>query len=665
VLDTSCPTLSQLESINLQQIKTPHGHVYRATIFPSSQGRSVALYYLREQFLGPRIQVPDGCTCQQRNCSDCPVTSAQVLDPLHRFFECARRVQDGIACAAPPGIDPANVPEIVLSASLALLDPNAQNGNILISTRKCENCDFRYSSSLRGQNLASVDVRGSDFSNADLGDTILDHADARNAIFDSLVTNEPFSGHPAPHVSFVGTKLSGTRFAYERTVISQTQEVVFNRSAQLGAANFSGADITGAAFPRARLEGATLNGATATGATLRLARLSALLPAAPETDFCELPDTTACAALGETACAASLDGIVGTGLDLRGVRMAGVSLRGADLTNASLGGVEAYAADFGPDASMKSTILTGTHFTNAGLRCANFERAAGTRPDFTGARMTHAFLGHAALPSAILTGAQLDPANLGSANLSDAFLARSTDGLVDAAKLTRAYMKDAVLDGADLSGADLRFVSWYSLGSSCPGPSCAGAREGAVMDGTDFTCAQMQHADFSGARMRGALLSSASLSGATLLQAGSATVDLGPDGANHAQLVRADLRGADLAGANLTGANLSSALVLSAKGPTFGVWAAKDPGHYEQALVLPPSDECAALTGNSAWLGQHTCVAVTGNATATPLVTTGGTTCPDDSRTTQSVGCGAIAPDNPTWNPVPKPSPAIPDCSLE
>lgn len=659
-LDTSCPTLAQMESINLQQIKTPHGLAYRTTIFPS-QGRSIALYYTRDDFLGPRIQVPDSCTCRQQNCSDCPVTNARLLDPLHYFFECARRVQDGLECTFPP--------EIALSASLSLLDPNAQNGNILITTNTCENCDFRHSTSLRGQNLSSVDVRGSDFSNADLGDTIFDRADARNAIFDSLITNEPFSGHPAPHVSFAGAKLTGARFAYERTVIPQTLAFIFNRAAQLAAATFSGADLTNATFPRARLEGADLSQAAVAGASFRRARLSLLLPAPPETDFCEPPDTSACDAIGQVPCAANLDGIVGD-LDLREARMAGVSIRGSDLTGAHLEDVEAYAADFGPDALQASTILTGTHFNDSDLRCTNFDRAAGTQPDFTSARLTHAYLGKVALPRAILRGAQLDPANLASANLSDAVLSASPDGTVGPAKLTNAYMGPAenktsnggtVLDGADLSGADLSFVAWYSFGSCVD--NCAGAREGAVLDGTDLTCARLQHADFSGSSMRGATLSFASLSGAKFT--GGTPIDLGPDATNHTQLVRADLRAAELDKANLAGANLSSALVLSAKGPTFGVWAAKDPGHYEEAQVISPSNECSALTGDSDWLEQHVCVPVTGNATTTPLATTGGTTCPDGTQTTQSVGCGMIAAANPAWNPVPKPLPPIPDCPLE
>jgi uncharacterized protein YjbI with pentapeptide repeats len=644
-LPSSCSYLSFLESINLQQVKTPLGLRYRLSIFPA-QGHTVALYYTRENFLGPRIQVPDSCICRQSNCSDCSASSPTFLDPLHVFFECARRLQDGFECNLPP--------EVTLKSSLSLLDPNAQNGNILISTNKCENCDFRHSSALSGQNLSGVDVRSSDFSNADLSGTILDGADARNAIFDSVLTTKP--------VSMVGAKLSGARFGYERTLIPDTLEAVFNHAAQLRGADFSNSDLTAATFPRARLSGAKFVGANLTDVKMRLAGLSSLLPPAEEITYCEPAATSACDDLDpSTNCAANMDGVTGVRLDLRGAQMAGVSLRSANLSDALIEGVEAYGADFGRNTSNVSTRLDGTQFDGSGLRCANFDHAAGTSTDFTKARMNYAYLGNAALPRAILTETQLAPANLGNANLSDAFLAGSADGSLSAANLDNAYMFNAVLDGAVLSGATLSNVSWYSY-ASCTG-SCASA-QGAVLSGTDLTCARLPHLNFSdAASMRGVTLTAASLGGANI-SAGSNVVDLGPDGDNKSMLNGADLRAANLSGAALIAANLRGALVLSSTRSPFGVWAAADPGHYQSALVPPASGACGAAA-DIRWQCQQNCVSVTGSLTSTPIVTTGGTTCPDNSQTTQTVGCGQIVPENPSWNPVPTPQPPIADCSLQ
>ena len=644
-IPASCSYLAFLESINLRQIATPTGMRYRLSIFPA-QGRTVALYYTGENFLGPRIQVPDSCVCRQPSCSDCAGSSPPFLDPLHFFFECARRIQDGFECTLPP--------ELTLNSSLSLLDPNTQNGNILISTNTCENCDFRHSSALSGQNLSGVDVRGSDFSNADLSGTVLDGADARNAIFDSLVTNRP--------LSMVGAKLSGARFGYERTLIPDTLEVVYNHAAQLRGADFSYSDLTAATFPRARLAGAKFVGANLTDVKMRLAGLSSLLPPAQEITYCEPADTSACDVLDQsTACAANLDGATGIRLDLRGAQLAGVSLRSTDLSDALLEGIEAYGADFGRSTSDVSTRLDRTQFFGSGLRCANFDHAVGTSTDFTKARMTYAYLGNAALPRAILTETQLAPANLGNANLSDAFLAGSADGSLSAANLDHAYMFNTVLDRAVLSGATLSNVSWYSY-SSCSG-NCASA-QGAVLSGTDLMCARLPHLDFSDAKsMRGVTLTNASLGGANI-PAGSNVIDFGPDGDNKSMLNGADLRAANLSGAALIAANLRGALVLSTTRSPIGVWAAADPGHYESALVLPTSGACGAAT-DIRWQCQQNCIAVTGSLTTTPAATTGGTTCPDGTQTTQSVGCGQIAPENPSWNPVPTPLPPIADCSLQ
>ncbi len=311
ILPTSCSYLDFLGLINLSAPSGGMEYVY--SIFPA-QGRTVALYYTGEDFLGPRIQVPDSCICRQPGCSDCSVQPLRFLDPLDVFFQCASRYQQNLECTLPS--------EFTLNSSLSLLDPNAQNGNILISTNTCENCDFRHSSALSGQSLSGVDVRGSDFSNADLSGTILDGADARNAIFDSLVTNRP--------LSMVGAKLNGARFGYERTLIPDTLEVVNNHAAQHRGADFSYSDLTAATFPRARLSGARFVGANLTDVKMRLAGLSSLLPPAQEITYCEPADKSACDVLDpSTACAATMDGATGVRLDLRGAQMAGVSLRGS------------------------------------------------------------------------------------------------------------------------------------------------------------------------------------------------------------------------------------------------------------------------------------------------------------------------------------------------
>jgi uncharacterized protein YjbI with pentapeptide repeats len=642
-IPASCPSLqAALGALNMD----PSIRTYRTIVVPS-QGRSVALYYLAENFLGPRLQVPDSCQCKQAGCTDCPVSNARLIDPLFHFFNCLSLNQRGMECTLPPAF--------TLSASLSLLDANAQNGDILISTRTCTNCDFRYSDALRGQNLSNVNVAFSDFTNADLSGTILNGADAHSAIFDSVVTDTP--------VDLSNAKLAGARFGYERTVIPLTQQVIFNRAAQLQGALYRNSDLSGATFPRARLFGADFSNADLSQAGMRRSDLSALLPAPPDTDFCEAPADDVCEALGTQNCAAGFDGALATDVALEGARMVGVSMRGTDLSNAMLDGVEAYAADFGPDAAGTSTRLDGTSFALARLRCPNFDRAVGSQTNFTDARMTHAFLGKAALPRAILSGAQLDPANLGGVNLTDATLTISRDGQVGPAKLTNAYMKDAILDGANLSGADLSFVSWYSL-SSTSSELRAGARDGAVMSGTVLTCARLQHIELDGSTLRGANLSSASLSGASLQSSGGNPVDLGPFVENSenipSRLVRADLRAADLSGANLTGADLTNAPVLSSDSGLFGVWAAADPGHYDSPLVLPPDSECTDLAGNMAWEDQQTCVAVTGDATKDPLVTTPSTTCPSGSKF--GAGCGVISPLNPAWNPTPPPQPPIGDC---
>lgn len=155
-------------------------------------------------------------------------------------------------------------------------------------------------------------------------------------------------------------------------------------------------------------------------------------------------------------------------------------------------------------------------------------------------------------------------------------------GLLHAAKLYRADLRDAHLSAADLRAANLEHTKLTGALLEKADLSAA-LLQGADLAGADLRAAQLVGADLTGANLQGAKPQGANFAGASLREANL----------QDAVLDAAVFRGASLEGATLTGAKYSSNTILpdgTAWHPEADVARFTDPAHdkfYAVTVQMP------------------------------------------------------------------------------
>lgn len=262
--------------------------------------------------------------------------------------------------------------------------------------------------------------------------------------------------------------------------------------------------------------------------------------------------------------------------DLSNLDLSGLDLRECMLEGASLAG-----------ATLVGTILTGALLSGANLSRARLSSANLVLADLTGADLSAADLTFADLSGATAIRATLKGADLsnGRADLAIFVEAGLAGAKLAAASLTGADFSGADLAGADLSGADLSEATVSDArgaGANFKGATLLKLRasgktdlrqgkfggvkapesmwEGAMLDGADFSEAELPFALFESASLRKARFNQADLRKAEFRKAVLAGASL-----LRADLLQASLAGVDLDGADLSGANLYQVEFLGAK----------------------------------------------------------------------------------------------------
>lgn len=198
--------------------------------------------------------------------------------------------------------------------------------------------------------------------------------------------------------------------------------------ADLKEADLSYATFTRSNLDRVDLSGANLTGAIITGAVLSWANLTGAI--LREAKFKEVKfsgaNLTKANLRGANLTKANLNGANLTKANLRGANLSGASLYEADLSEANL-----FVADLS-EADLSGAVITEAYLSGANLSKANFKGAKLDRinlnrtdlsgKDFSGADLSESKLIKANLSGANLSGANLTKANLRGANLSGANL---------------------------------------------------------------------------------------------------------------------------------------------------------------------------------------------------------------------------------------------------
>jgi len=259
------------------------------------------------------------------------------------------------------------------------------------------------------------------------------------------------------------------------------------------------------------------------------------------------------------------------GLDLSGLDLRRLKFRGAVLKNARLRSARLDGAD------LTGAVLAGVNLNDCSLLEAGAERADFAGCDLTGGDLTGAALREADFTGSKLTGAKLVRVQAESALFIECDFAEATleEGSFPQAdfsgsKLAGVSLRGATLAGAsaygvsargaDLSGADLtKFRAGERAdlaGLRCPGVRASGSVwESCVLDGADFSLADLRQSNFA----------DASLVGVTFLRADLRKARLPEADLTNAVLVKANLFQALLEGARLTHADLKGACLYEAE----------------------------------------------------------------------------------------------------
>jgi uncharacterized protein YjbI with pentapeptide repeats len=282
---------------------------------------------------------------------------------------------------------------------------------------------------------------------------------------------------------------------------------------------------------------------------------------------------------GLTLDGATLQGADLSGSDLRAASLVGAVLTGARLSDADLGGVKLDDARMS-ECELANASLRGASLAGADLTAAGMEGVDLTEADLTGAVLERAVLrrasliransGDAVFVGADFTGALLRDGGFDGSDFSEAVLDEvdARDASFGAAEFGGVRAVRAVFMGASMTGlraadaldmSESNFSQIQAAESIWTGATLTGADFGyALLDGADFTDADLGRANLSAARLRAARFANADLTSAWLIQA-----DIFEGNFERANLTGADLRGANLYGAELLDAQLQDALTES------------------------------------------------------------------------------------------------------
>lgn len=279
------------------------------------------------------------------------------------------------------------------------------------------------------------------------------------------------------------------------------------------------------------------------------------------------------------------------------LRRDALDLRGANLSRDRL-------APFAREAGWWDADREGLNLAGAEMPNSTLEQA-----DLTGATLKRARLPGALARSADFSGALIEEADFGKADLSGARFVGVAGGQADftEAMLEDASFRDAslrfarlprsLLDGADFSGADLWGADF--TGADADYTTFRGAR----LDEVTLSDTNLTHADFEGAsltkaRLVGSRLRNAKLTGAKLDGADLSGADLAGATLVRLDLTSCALRGARFAGAWLNGTRFRAAQIGEAVGEEIA-------GDYEAAkasyLALEQNFESIGSRDEAGW----------------------------------------------------------------
>ncbi|PWG63255.1 DUF2169 family type VI secretion system accessory protein [Spiribacter halobius] len=471
-----------------------------------------------------------------------PVEAEDPFPPeLAEQLEALRQPQE--AAEAAPAEAPALSPEVEAEAQRILGE---------IEAREKAEAEEQQAEEWTRERVIAAAAEGESLAGADLGG--LDLSRHRFGAAD-------FRGARLGGTDFTGSELTGACFRDCLMDGARLDGGLLARAdlggAQLDGASLLHADLSGAVLQAARLSGATLDDADLTAADCALAtfaRASLVGASLARARLAEADLSTArldrarlggCQAGKAVLAGAFLGDADLRGADLQEATLAEASLPHAQLENANLAGAD-LASAFLRDAVLREAILTGADFGGADLRGAILERVSAADADFTGARMEGCSFRAAMLSGAWLSSAALDGADFQGSDCTDLQL--------DGTSLRRARFPDADITtlrgsaGADFSDADFR----GSHGREA-------VFEGCVLDGADFSCADLEGANFIHCSAVDADFTAADMPFArfTLARCRGARFD-------SANLFEGSLEGADLTGAYINGANFYGVELLDA-----------------------------------------------------------------------------------------------------
>lgn len=273
---------------------------------------------------------------------------------------------------------------------------------------------------LTGADLSRLDLRGCNFTGAQMESVSLVGANVSGAVFMAAVlAHADLRGMIAIGTTFRGANLGGAQWAGAVLDGADLSEATL-MSSDLTGSSLRGAQLAGALLLETRWGAADWSGVRARDQTFYQARLGAL----------DLRD-------------ADLSGSSFIQCDLRGATLAGATLTGASFLTCNLEQVSLAGATLSDAVFSMHCLLGNTDFTGAQMRGCNLRGQVLSDARFDGA----------VLDGADVSEAVLIDASLREASLKGALMIRTV--LVQAS-LAGANLMDAIVQKADLRGADLR-----------------------------------------------------------------------------------------------------------------------------------------------------------------------------------------------------------------
>lgn len=346
-----------------------------------------------------------------------------------------------------------------------------------------------------------------------------------------------------------GLDLSNCKFAGADFRTATLNRVNFS-SSDLANANLCACELEDANFDFAKLDGVLAEGGQFRRASMRKAVLKSAKLAHADLSGASLDqaDLTSVDAKAAIFADSSLHRAKISKGQLQSANFSGANLHSAILTDASFADANCIAATF-IDANLARSDLAGADFTGAAMERALLEGVQAPGADFSEARLTGAsFL------DADCTGAWFSSANVDGVNFANA---KCVDMQLDGTSAKRASFKGADItslrgsEHANLTGASfVRAHGLEPLFESC------------IVDGADFSFADVPGANFIQASAKGTNFTAAELKHARFdyaqcQRAIFARSNLFESCFAGANLDQADARGANLYGSEFLDANFS------------------------------------------------------------------------------------------------------------